>query len=176
MAACGPCLSVREYGRSMRLTLSSQDGLAEAVDIYTRPEMFDGREDTLSPAQRRNLDEFTFAEAITVHKAQGSQWNDVAIIDESRQFRGGRTSAPLHGDHSGCVAVLVVVPQAASSLGGYNDQSRRNHRRHALHFREYSAKYSLNEYFVAHPEMVLGQFRGTQSEVGRRADGYWWGC
>ena len=111
-------LAVREYGRSMRLTLSSQDGLAEAVDIYTRPEMFDGREDTLSPAQRRNLDEFTFAEAITVHKAQGSQWNDVAIIDESRQFREDARAHLYTAITRAASRVLVVVPQAASSLGG----------------------------------------------------------
>lgn len=111
-------LAVREYGRSMRLTLSSQDGLAEAVDIYTRPEMFDGREDTLSPAQRRNLDEFTFAEAITVHKAQGSQWNDVAIIDESRQFREDARAHLYTAITRAASRVLVAVPQAVSSLGG----------------------------------------------------------
>ena len=111
-------LSVREYGRSMRLTLSSQDGLAEAVDIYTRPEMFDGREETLTPAQRRNLDEFTFAEAITVHKAQGSQWDDVAIIDESRQFREDARAHLYTAITRAASRVLVAVPQAVSSLGG----------------------------------------------------------
>ena len=111
-------LSVREYGRSMRLTLSSQDGLAEAVDIYTRPEMFDGREETLTPAQRRNLDEFTFAEAITVHKAQGSQWDDVAIIDESKTFREDARAHLYTAITRAASRVLVAVPQAVSSLSG----------------------------------------------------------
>lgn len=111
-------LSVREYGRSMRLTLSSQDGLAEAVDIYTRPEMFDGREETLTPAQRRTLDEFTFAEAITVHKAQGSQWDDVAIIDESKTFREDARAHLYTAITRAASRVLVAVPQAVSSLGG----------------------------------------------------------
>lgn len=31
---------------------------------------------------------------------------------------------------------------------------------------EYSAKYSLNEYFVAHPEMVLGQFEERKAKWG----------
>jgi len=33
-------------------------------------------------------------------------------------------------------------------------------------FGEYSAKYSLNEYFVAHPEMVLGQFEERKAKWG----------
>lgn len=111
-------LAVREYGRSMRLTLASQDGLAEAVDIYTRPEMFDGRESELSPAQRRNLDEFTFAEAITVHKAQGSQWDDVAVIDESKAFREDARAHLYTAITRAASRVLIAIPQAASSLGG----------------------------------------------------------
>ena len=33
-------------------------------------------------------------------------------------------------------------------------------------FGEYSAKYSLNEYFVAHPEMVLGRFEERKAKWG----------
>lgn len=36
---------------------------------------------------RRDLSEFDYAYAMTVHKAQGSQWNEVVLIDESTSFR-----------------------------------------------------------------------------------------
>lgn len=35
---------------------------------------------------KRDLMEFDYSYALTVHKAQGSQWNDVMLIDESRDF------------------------------------------------------------------------------------------
>ena len=39
---------------------------------------------------RRESDEFDFGYALTVHKAQGSQWDDVVLFDESRAFREHR--------------------------------------------------------------------------------------
>ena len=35
---------------------------------------------------RKRIDEFDFGYAPTVHKAQGSQWNDVYLFDESYAF------------------------------------------------------------------------------------------
>lgn len=37
---------------------------------------------------RRDFDEFTYGYALTGHKAQGSQWDDVLVLDESGAFRG----------------------------------------------------------------------------------------
>lgn len=39
---------------------------------------------------RRNFDEFDFGYALTVHKAQGSQWDDVMLFDESFAFKEHR--------------------------------------------------------------------------------------
>ncbi len=39
---------------------------------------------------RRNYDEFDYGYALTVHKAQGSQWDDVVLFDESFAFREAR--------------------------------------------------------------------------------------
>jgi DNA helicase IV len=36
---------------------------------------------------RQYSDEFYFGEAITVHKSQGSQWDDLYVFDESGAFR-----------------------------------------------------------------------------------------
>ena len=39
---------------------------------------------------RRNFDEFDYGYALTVHKAQGSQWDDVVLFDESYAFKEHR--------------------------------------------------------------------------------------
>ena len=55
------------------------------------PEFFEGREDEIPLPARRESDEFTYGYALTVHKAQGSQWNDVMLFDESYAFREHRS-------------------------------------------------------------------------------------
>ncbi|MDN2566139.1 ATP-dependent RecD-like DNA helicase [Aquibium sp. A9E412] len=39
---------------------------------------------------RKRFDDFDYGYALTVHKAQGSQWDDVVLFDESRAFRDTR--------------------------------------------------------------------------------------
>jgi exodeoxyribonuclease-5 len=41
-------------------------------------------------AERRRSDEFDFGYVLTVHKAQGSQWDDLVLFDESAAFREHR--------------------------------------------------------------------------------------
>lgn len=48
---------------------------------------FEGREEDLCPTQMREAEHFDYGYALTVHKAQGSQWDRVLLIDESRCFR-----------------------------------------------------------------------------------------
>ena len=40
--------------------------------------------------QRKRYDDFDYGYALTVHKAQGSQWNDVVLFDESWAFKETR--------------------------------------------------------------------------------------
>lgn len=56
----------------------------------THAKFFSGEEDTLSWPERRRFDEFTFGYCLTVHKAQGSQWDNVYLFDESFVFREDR--------------------------------------------------------------------------------------
>lgn len=49
---------------------------------------FQGREAQLSPFVKRDAQEFTFGYALTVHKAQGSQFDDVVLFNEASAFRG----------------------------------------------------------------------------------------
>lgn len=48
---------------------------------------FCGRESELSHLDLKGLQQFTFGYALTVHKSQGSQWNDLYLFDESGAFR-----------------------------------------------------------------------------------------
>jgi exodeoxyribonuclease-5 len=57
------------------------------VGITVPIEFFYGNEDTLDWGKRRDFDEFDYSYALTVHKSQGSQWDDVLVFDESRVFR-----------------------------------------------------------------------------------------
>ena len=43
-----------------------------------------------TPHQRRQSDAFDYGYALTVHKAQGSQWDSVVLFDESWAFRDNR--------------------------------------------------------------------------------------
>ena len=58
--------------------------------VVTHLAFFSGEEDNLSWPERRQFDEFTFGYCLTVHKAQGSQWDSVYLFDESYVFRDDR--------------------------------------------------------------------------------------
>ncbi len=66
------------------------DPSAKPTRISVRPEYFSLGEDGVPPAFRRGSDAFDYGYVLTVHKAQGSQWNDVVLFDESWAFREHR--------------------------------------------------------------------------------------
>jgi exodeoxyribonuclease-5 len=75
----------------LRYTLASDDGAGVgSVRIAVLPEFFDGTEGELPWAKRRESDEFDYGYALTVHKAQGSQWDKVVLFDEAYAFREHR--------------------------------------------------------------------------------------
>jgi exodeoxyribonuclease-5 len=51
---------------------------------------FDDPDTDIPWAQKKRYDDFDFGYALTVHKAQGSQWNDVVLFDESWAFKETR--------------------------------------------------------------------------------------
>ncbi len=69
------------------LDLVPEEGGKMQASVTTHKAFFSGQEDTLSWPERRRLDEFTFGYCLTVHKAQGSQWDHVYLFDESFVFR-----------------------------------------------------------------------------------------
>lgn len=57
------------------------------VDVETQEHFFKGTEASLDWRKKVGFQEFTFGWTLTVHKSQGSQWNNVLLFDESRSFR-----------------------------------------------------------------------------------------
>jgi exodeoxyribonuclease-5 len=62
-------------------------GMINAVKVSVPENFFDGTEHDLPWKERRNFDEFDFGYALTTHKAQGSQWPNVVVFDESHCFQ-----------------------------------------------------------------------------------------
>lgn len=72
------------------MNLTSLDDLGvddPNFDAKVPKQFFMGTEETLDWRYRKGIDEFTFGDALTVHKSQGSQWNNVLVMDESGVFR-----------------------------------------------------------------------------------------
>ncbi len=69
---------------------------------------FMAREEELLGHSRRDHDEFSYGWAQTVHTAQGSQYDDVLLFDESRQF-GKDASKHLYTAITRAAKTLTVV-------------------------------------------------------------------
>ncbi len=78
----------RKAGR-LRFGLTPEDG-GRTTQVSVYPEFFAGGAETIPWPKRRNSDEFDYGYALTVHKSQGSQWDNVVLFDESFAFREHR--------------------------------------------------------------------------------------
>ncbi|MEM7621513.1 MAG: AAA family ATPase [Pseudomonadota bacterium] len=85
--------SMNGTGQSLlKMTLAPEDDIShKTVKVRVHPVFFEGREQELSYAARRKSDEFDYGYALTVHKSQGSQWNNVVLFDQSSAFREHKT-------------------------------------------------------------------------------------
>ena len=78
-------------GQALRmLVVPEDDQSGRGTRINVLPQFFEGTGEEIPYALRRNTDEFDFGYALTVHKAQGSQWDDLVLFDESGAFREHR--------------------------------------------------------------------------------------
>lgn len=82
---------IEEMGGRLDMVVSSLDEDRDPVEVRVFEEFFKGTEHTLEWRERRQSDEFTFGWAITCHKSQGSQWDNVIVFDESGAFREAQT-------------------------------------------------------------------------------------
>ena len=93
-------------GSLWQVMSSSKETVKPGINLMIRPEdddmdrgaakikllkaAFENGDGEIPWSTRRRYDEFDFGYALTVHKAQGSQWNDVVLFDESWAFRDTR--------------------------------------------------------------------------------------
>lgn len=70
----------------IRVSSLDEEGKAQ-IDVTTPHAFFNGTDKDLDWRTKRNSDEFTYGWALTCHKAQGSQWSDLLVFDESSAFR-----------------------------------------------------------------------------------------
>jgi ATP-dependent exoDNAse (exonuclease V) alpha subunit len=94
----------------IRMHLNPDEDLGtRMVKVSVRPECFTGAIEQFEWPQRKPYDEFDFGYVLTVHKAQGSQWNDVVLFDESGAFSDNRDRWLYTGVTRAAKRLTVVV-------------------------------------------------------------------
>ena len=93
----------------VRMLVTPEDGEGKIQRVGVIPQFFDGSEGDIPFALRKDSDEFDYGYALTVHKAQGSQWDDVVLFDESFAFREHRARWLYTGVTRAAKTLTVVV-------------------------------------------------------------------
>ena len=70
----------------IRMKVRSETGDRSDITVNVRREYFEQDVPKLPEKVLKHLDQFAFAYALTVHKAQGSEWPSVVLYDESKTF------------------------------------------------------------------------------------------
>jgi len=101
-------------GNRFSMTLEPEEettatGKKVPAHVVTHAAFFSGEEDQLGWPERRRFDEFTFGYCLTVHKAQGSQWDKVYLFDESFVFRDDRRRWLYTGVTRASEQITVVI-------------------------------------------------------------------
>jgi exodeoxyribonuclease-5 len=110
----GSLWSVKERGArktgimTMRL-LPDEEIATRGVKVSVRSECFTGAIEAIDWPKRKPYDEFDYGYVLTVHKAQGSQWNDVVLFDESFAFPDNRERWLYTGVTRAAKKLTVVV-------------------------------------------------------------------
>ena len=73
-------------GARVRFVVRPEEG-GKAVNVSVPRGFFLDGPESVPWSQRKGADEFDYGYALTVHKAQGSQWDNIVLFDESYMFR-----------------------------------------------------------------------------------------
>jgi exodeoxyribonuclease-5 len=73
-------------GGKLKMSLEPEDG-GRVVRVTVLSELFTEEAFDIPWQKKRGTDEFDYGYALTVHKAQGSQWDEVVLFDESWAFK-----------------------------------------------------------------------------------------
>ncbi len=102
---------VREKNKGkLNLELASDDSDDKFVKtkVKTHRDFFAGKEDNMAWRERKQYDEFTFGYCLTVHKAQGSQWDNVFLFDEAYVFRDEAQRWLYTGITRACEKITII--------------------------------------------------------------------
>ena len=73
------------------LSIKAEDNTSDpTLEVEAHTHHFLDKDEQLEWNRRKAAEEFDYGYALTVHKAQGSQWDDVLLFNESSCFRGDR--------------------------------------------------------------------------------------
>src|SRR5580698_2951304 len=81
----------------------------KVTKVSVRGECFAGGIEQIPWEQRKPYDEFDYGYVLTVHKSQGSQWDDVVLFDESFAFQDSRARWLYTGITRAAKRLSVVV-------------------------------------------------------------------
>jgi exodeoxyribonuclease-5 len=93
---------------TMRLSPDEDFG-HKVTKVSVRSDCFGGAIETIPWEQRKPYDEFDYGYVLTVHKSQGSQWDDVVLFDESFAFQDSRARWLYTGITRAAKRLSVVV-------------------------------------------------------------------
>jgi ATP-dependent exoDNAse (exonuclease V) alpha subunit len=94
----------------IKMRLQPDDGFAgKGIKVSARSECFTGGIESIEWPLRKRFDEFDYGYVLTVHKAQGSQWDDVTLFDESDAFTDSRQRWLYTGVTRAAKRLTVVV-------------------------------------------------------------------
>jgi exodeoxyribonuclease V len=94
----------------IRMRLKPDEDLGDrTIKVSVRPECFTGAIEEFDWPARKPYDEFDFGYVLTVHKSQGSQWDDVVLFDESFAFQDSRARWLYTGITRAAKRLSVVV-------------------------------------------------------------------
>jgi len=96
--------------RIMSMRLSPDEEFSHKVTkVSVRHDCFEGGIEAIPWEQRKPYDEFDYGYVLTVHKSQGSQWDDVVLFDESFAFQDSRARWLYTGITRAAKRLSVVV-------------------------------------------------------------------
>lgn len=104
-------VSAQEVNKDViELVADSADGIGPLrIECSVPGAFFRGEEDKLQWPDLRDMDQLTYGQTLTVHKAQGSQWPHIYLFDESSRFRDQRWQHLYTGLTRAQVGATVVL-------------------------------------------------------------------
>lgn len=102
-------VKVSQSSDRISMDLKSIDDEGVFVDVVVLKEFFTRREQGLPWQKLRGTQQFTYGYVLTVHKSQGSQWDNVLLFDESFVFGEDRVKHFYTGVTRAAVNLTVIA-------------------------------------------------------------------